>query len=92
MKDSQIYQNQIHSVFFVEFLIYLCSMTQVILNNIRNKKDLPFLKKLSKNIGWTISGQDTPNAETIAAMREAESETELEDFDLDGFHKMVASL
>ena len=35
-------------------------MTQVILN-IKNKRDLPFLKRLSKNMGWTISGQDTPN-------------------------------
>ena len=66
-------------------------MTQVILN-ITNKRDLPFLKKLSKNMGWTIFEQETPNAETIAAMQEAESGTELEDFDLDGLHKMVALL
>ena len=66
-------------------------MTQVILN-ITNKRDLPFLKKLSKNMGWTIFEQGTPNAETIAAMQEAESGTELEDFDLDGLHKMVALL
>ena len=63
-------------------------MTQVILT-IKNKRDLPFLKRLSKNMGWTISGQDTPNEETIAAMREAESGVELEDFDLEGLHKMV---
>lgn len=50
------------------------------------------MKKLSKNMGWTIFEQGTPNAETIAAMQEAESGTELEDFDLDGLHKMVASL
>ena len=43
-------------------------------------------------MGWTISGQDTPNEETIAAMREAESGVELGDFDLEGLHKMVASL
>lgn len=67
------------------------AMTQVILN-IKNKRDLPFLKRLSKNMGWTISAQDTPNAETIAAMREAESDAELEDFDLEGLHKMVAAL
>ena len=66
-------------------------MTQVILN-IKNKRDLPFLKRLSKNMGWTFSEQDTPNAETIAAMREAESGAELEDFDLESLHKMVASL
>ena len=52
-------------------------MTQVILN-IKNKRDLPFLKRLSKNMGWTISEHDIPNAETIAAMREAESGIELE--------------
>ena len=50
------------------------------------------MKRLSKNMGWTISGQDTPNADTIAAMREAESGAELEDFDLESLHKMVASL
>lgn len=50
------------------------------------------MKKLSKNMGWTIFEQETPNAETIAAMQEAESGTELEDFDLDGLHKMVALL
>ena len=66
-------------------------MTQVILN-IRNKRDLPFLRRLSKNMGWTISGQDTPNATTVAAMQEAESGVELEDFDLEGLHNMVASL
>lgn len=66
-------------------------MTQVILN-IKNKRDLSFLKRLSKNMGWTISEHDTPNAETIAAMREAESGIELEDFDLEGLHKMVDSL
>ena len=66
-------------------------MTQVILN-IKNKRDLPFLKRLSKNMGWTISGQDTPNAETMAAMREAESGAELEDFDLEGLHRMVEAL
>ena len=60
--------------------------------NIKNKRDLPFLKRLSKNMGWTISGQDTPNAKTIAAMREAESGADLEDFDLEGLHKMVATL
>lgn len=66
-------------------------MTQVILN-IKNKKDLPFLKRLSKNMGWTISEQDIPNAETLAAMREAESGIELEDFDLKELHRIVASL
>jgi len=44
-------------------------MTQVILT-IKNKRDLPFLKKLSK----------------------AESGVDLEDFDLEGLHKKVASL
>ena len=48
-------------------------MTQVILN-IKNKWDRPFLKRLYKNMEWTISGQDTPNTSTIAAMREAESD------------------
>ena len=43
-------------------------------------------------MGWTISGQDTPNAETMAAMREAESGAELEDFDLKGLHRMVEAL
>lgn len=67
------------------------TMTQVILN-IKNKSDLPFLRKLSKRMGWTISGNEKPNSETIAAMLEAESDAELEDFDLDSFHKMVESL
>ena len=66
-------------------------MNQVILN-IKNKRDLSFLKSLSKRMGWTISGQDIPNEETLAAMREAESGDELENFDLEGLHKMVASL
>ena len=46
-------------------------MTQVILN-IKNKWDRPFLKRLYKNMEWTISGQDTTNTSTIAAMRKAE--------------------
>ena len=33
-----------------------------------------------------------PNAETIAAMQEAESSSDLEAFDLNGFQKMVASM
>ncbi|MCH5173725.1 MAG: hypothetical protein J1D85_05905 [Bacteroidales bacterium] len=50
------------------------------------------MKRLSKNMGWTISEQDIPNAETLAAMREAESGIELEDFDLKELHRIVASL
>ena len=46
-------------------------MTQVILN-IKNKWDRPFLKRLYKNMEWTISGQDTTKTSTIAAMRKAE--------------------
>ena len=33
-----------------------------------------------------------PNAETIAAMQEAESSSDLEAFDLNGFQQMVASM
>jgi len=38
-----------------------------------------------------IGGNETPNAKTIAAMREAESNVALESFDLEAFHKMISA-
>lgn len=72
----------------------LTIMTQVLVS-IRNKRDLPFLAKLSKNMGWTISqlnAEDEPNETTLAAMREVESGKDLVSFDLDAFRRHVASL
>lgn len=37
-------------------------MTQVVLN-ISNKKDIPFLKHLSKKMGWTVSTHEKSGVE-----------------------------
>ena len=66
-------------------------MTQVVLT-IKSKSDLPFLRKLSKNMGWSMSRIEEPNEATIAAMKEVESSADLETFDLDGFHNYVSAL
>ena len=66
-------------------------MTQVVLN-IKNKRDLPFLRKLSRNMGWTISSSEELNETTVAAIKEIENGGGTRCDSLDDYMKAVAVL